>query len=249
LRRSDGVQFSVDLDTNLSGGAASVAITAGRGAAVSNTLVGIQLTFVSEIDGVDATATVEDDGDGGGLTGGADRETDALLLTRILARIQNPPHGGTQSDYEQWTLSVAGVTRAWAFPITPGLGQVTIFFAVDDDPTGPIPDAAKVTEVQTYVDTVRPVAAEVLVTAPTEQELSPTIELTPDTATVRQAVEDAIVDLLEREVEVGGILRISVLREAISTAAGETYHVLTDPTVDVDLTAGKLLTVGTITWA
>jgi uncharacterized phage protein gp47/JayE len=45
-----------------------------------------------------------------------------------------------------------------------------------------------------------------------------------------------------------GTLLISRMREAISIAAGEFDHVLISPTANVSVTAGNIITMGTVTW-
>lgn len=90
--------------------------------------------------------------------------------------------------------------------------------------------------------------ADVNVLAPTAVPLDFTIHVDPDTASVRAAVEAELVDLLAREGSPGGTLRLSRIREAISRAAGESFHTMTVPAADVTLTGLQLSTLGTITW-
>ena len=160
----------------------------------------------------------------------------------------SPPHGGAAGDYERWALEVTGVTRAWAVPALYGLGTVGLWFMTDDLTANGIPDAAKVTEVQTYLDTLRPITAEVTAVAPTPVSLDFTIELTPNTATVQAAVEAALEDLILRESEPGATILLSHIREAISTATGETDHVVTVPAADVTHAAAEIAVFGAITW-
>ena len=134
---------------------------------------------------------------------------------------------------------------------SPAEGTVSVWFVRDGDGTGSaiIPDASEVAAVQAVLDVEKPVTAAVTAIAPTGVDMDPEIELTPDTTAVRQAVEDALEDLLVREAEVGGTLPLTHIAEAISTAAGETDHVLVSPTGDVTVTAGQLSLLGTITWS
>ena len=57
-----------------------------------------------------------------GIAGGADEQSDLLLLQRVLARLRQPPHGGADFDYIRWALEVPGVTRAWVYPLELGAG-------------------------------------------------------------------------------------------------------------------------------
>lgn len=244
LQAADGQEFATNAEVTLAAGTATAQVTALVAGQAGNLVAGTTLTLVSPVAGVNAQATVAS----GGLTGGADTETDDTLRARLLSRIQAPPHGGAKSDYIAWALEVAGVTRAWVYPAELGLGTVTVRFVRDDD-ASIIPDAAEVTAVQTYLDALRPVTAGLTVVAPIAVPLNPTIQLTPNTSTVQAAVQAEIADLLRREAEPGGTILISHIREAISLAAGETNHVLTVPAGDVTHTTGQIATMGTITWA
>ncbi|WP_139491795.1 baseplate J/gp47 family protein [Brevibacillus dissolubilis] len=58
--------------------------------------------------------------------GGADEESDQSLRNRILYQKRNPEHGGTDSDYVRWALSVTGVTYAKAIDKPRGIGTVDV---------------------------------------------------------------------------------------------------------------------------
>lgn len=243
LARSDGAQYTTDAEATISGGTATIAVTAVDGGQAGNASAASSLSFDTPIDDVSATATVAV----GGLTGGADIEADDDLRARLLARIQQPPHGGASYDYVAWALEVPGVTRAWVYPAELGLGTVTVRFVRDDD-ASPIPDAGEVTAVQEYIDSVRPVTADVTVVAPIAVPLNFTIDLTPDTAAIRAAVEAELRDLLLREAEPGATILLSHIREAVSLASGENDHILTVPAANVTHAVGEMATFGTITW-
>ena len=55
-------------------------------------------------------------------------------------------------------------------------------------------------------------------------------------------------DLIRRESEPGGTLLVSHIREAISTAAGETDHELVTPVADVTVQATQITTYGATTF-
>lgn len=242
LQALDGVQYETSADATVAAPTATAPISAVAPAAAGNRAVGQSLALVSPVVGVQPTATAS------ALSGGADIETDDALRARLLSRIQQPPHGGAANDYIAWALEVAGVTRAWVFPMELGGGTVTVRFVRDNDAT-PIPDAAEVAAVQAYIDERRPVTAQVTVVAPTAVPLNFTIQgLTPNNATVQAAVQAELQDLLLREATPGGTILLSHIRAAISSAAGETDYVLTAPAADVTNTTGNMSTMGTITW-
>ena len=243
LVRSDAAEFLVDAEATVSGGTASVSLTADVAGQAGNTAAGSALSLATPIAGISADAIVA----AGGLTGGADIETDDLLRARFRARVQQPPHGGAAHDYVAWALEVEGVTRAWCYAAELGLGTVTVRFVRDDD-ASPIPDAGEVAAVQAHIDALRPVTADVTVVAPVAVPMDFQIQLTPGTAAVKAAVEAELRDLLLREAEPGATILLSHLREAISIAAGETDHDLVSPAADVTHTTGQMATFGSITW-
>lgn len=246
VQRVDGVEFDTDALGTISGGTVDIAVTAVLPGQAGDTVATTGLTLSSPVSGIDSNATVA----AGGITGGADAETDAQLLDRLLQRLQDPPQGGAVADYIKWALEIAEVTRAFTLPQHFGPGTVGVTFLVDDDPLGPIPDAAKVLEVQEHIDdpSRRPVTAVVTVFAPAEVNLDPSITLTPDTTDIRAAVQASLEDMLLEDAEPGGTILLSRIREAISTAQGEQDHTLTSPVADVTTNPGEIVTLGTITW-
>lgn len=245
LQRSDLVRFAVLAEVTLAAATATVQVTAEETGTDGNTSAAAPVSFVSPISGVNTVASVGVDG----LGGGADAETDTALLARLLLHIQQPPHGGSEADYEAWALEVSGVTRAWPYASYLGLGTVGLCFVMDAKVGGIIPDAGEVELVQAHIDELRPVTAQVTVFAPTPVELDLDISLTPNTTTVQAAVEAELADLIAREAVPGGTLLLSHVREAVSIAAGETDNVVTSPAADVAVDPGEITTLGTVTWS
>lgn len=244
LVRNDGTEFTTDEGGTISGGEASIDVTASEAGTEGNTDEGVTLSLASPINSVDSEATV----DSGGISGGTEDESDDDLRARLLQRMRNTPQGGAENDYERWALEVAGVTRAWVYPQNSGAGTVGVTFVMDNQAGSIIPGGSKVTEVQEYIDERRPVTAAVTVFAPSAVALDFTIALTPDTTAVRDAVEAELKDMLVRDAEPGGTILYSRIREAISIAAGETDHDLVSPTDDVTHSTGEIAVFGSITW-
>lgn len=239
------VEYETDADVTFAGATAGGAVTALLPGVAGYQAAGLTLVFVSPVSGVAASATVA----AGGLAGGADAESDSALRARLLDRIRQPPAGGAARDYEAWALAVPDITRAWVYPEELGPGTVTIRVVSDDAVGGPIPGAPKIAEVQAYIDERRPVTAVPTVVAPVAVPLAMTIQLTPSTQAVRDAVAAEIADMIRREAVPGGTILLSHLREAISLAAGETDHVLVSPTASVAHATGQIAVPGTITWS
>jgi uncharacterized phage protein gp47/JayE len=248
LARADGVQYKTTALVSIASGTATTSAVEVAGGVTGNYAASGQLSLVVPVAGVDATATVA----AGGLTGGADTETDDALRSRLLQRIQNPPQGGAAADYVAWALEVAGVTRAWCYPLEDGAGTVKVRFMMDNNYDNGIPQAGDVTAVQNYIDALRPVAIAVggfTTVAPVAAPINFTMTVSPNTQTVRDAVTAELKDMILRDSAPGGVIRISRIREAISLAAGETDYTLTAPSADITHTANQIATMGTITFS
>jgi len=243
LQRGDGVEYQTDAELTLAGASATLAVTAVAAGQAGNAVAGTALTLVTPVVGVSSSAVVA----AGDLTGGADVESVEALRQRVIDRIRQPPHGGSAADYVAWAKEVAGVTRAWCYPQELGDGTVTVRFVRDDD-ASQIPDPAEVAAVQAYIDARRPVTGVLTVVAPVAVPIDFQIDLTPDSASVRAAVEAELRDLLLRESEPGATILVTHIREAVSLAAGETDHVLAAPAADVTHTVGQMATFGSVTW-
>jgi uncharacterized phage protein gp47/JayE len=244
IKREDGVEFETDALGTISGGTATVAVTAVEAGSAGSTAASTILALTSPVSGIDSDATV----DTGGITGGADQETDDALRARLLNRIQKPPQGGSANDFEQWTLSVSGVTRAFIFENHTGIGNVGVTFVLDDDPVDIIPNAGKLQEVEDFIEPLRPITSNVIVFAPVAVELDMTINITPNTSAVQAAITAELEDLMRRDGEPGATILLSRLNEAVSIAEGEEDHVIVTPSGDVAHAATELPVLGTITF-
>lgn len=246
LQTADGRRYATTAEATVAGGSATVSVEAKEAGAAGNADAGTTLTLVTPIGGLQSQGTV----DAEGLGGGADIEDDDSLRTRLLARIQAPPHGGAAFDYVNWALEVEGVTRAWAYPQELGEGTVTVRVMTDGTTADGIPAQATIDAVQAHIDGLRPVTAAVTVVAPVAVPLDLEIAgLTPATADVKAAVEAEIADLIAREAEPGGTILVSHIREAISRASGEQDHRLVSPAGDVVHATGQIAVMGGVTWS
>jgi uncharacterized phage protein gp47/JayE len=198
--------------------------------------------MVNPVLGVNANATSDE------LGGGTDAEQDEPYRQRLLERVQATPHGGTATDYERWAKEVPAVTRAFVSQEY-GAGTVTVRPMTDDTTEDGIPTTPTLEAVAAYLEPLRPVTAEVFVEAPTASAVDFTIQLNPNTAPVRDAVEANLREHIRANATPGGTLLISQLREAISNAAGEVDHVLTDPSANVTNAVGVISTTGTFTFS
>lgn len=243
VQRTDGVQFATTADLTIVAGSGTVEVEALVAGANGNTPSGAPVTLVSPITGVFSQAVVG----ASGIVDGSDQESVESVRERLLNRLRQPPHGGAAADYVTWAREVPGVTRAWVYPAWLGPGTVGVTFVTDGaDPI--IPTPTKVDEVQAYIDTVKPVTADVTVFAPEEFPVDITLSITPDNTAVRQAAEAEIADLFTRVGEPGATIYPSQISEAVSLAQGEEHHDLTVPAAPVTPAANEIPVLGTITW-
>lgn len=189
-----------------------------------------------------------------GLTGGSEEENDQSFRARILHRKQNPPHGGSPSEYVQWAMTMAGVTRVFVRRATPEPGSVTVFFMMDEAYANGIPGSTHVAQLRNLILAEAPASANVIVSAPTAVVVNIEISgLTPNTAVVREAVTAEIRAQFRRRAEPGTadadfVFSRSWIWEAAAMAAGEHRHTVADPTADVTCGAGEIAVLGSISF-
>jgi uncharacterized phage protein gp47/JayE len=122
---------------------------------------------------------------------------------------------------------------------------VLLTFVMDDQTPTIIPSPAKVAEVQAVIDIFRPVTAAVTVAAPAEVPLDASVQLKPNTAAVRAAVDAELTDYLLRRGGDNSTLLLSQINEAISLAQGEQDHILLSPVANVVHAIGEVPVLGT----
>lgn len=257
-RRSDGKEYEVQAEVTLTGSGDQISLIAREAGTASEVQPGDGISILSPIAGLDSEATVVSV-----EVEAEDIEEIEALRARLLDRIQNPPSGGNANDYIQWALSIAGITRAWIAPLALGPGTVTVYVVTDnEDPITASP--AKIQEVADYIETVRPVTANVTVTTPVLFPIDLSISIKPNNSAVRDAIETELLDLIARDSAVkdtykapgelhDGKILLSRINEAISIALDEEDHEITlingSAPADVEPPTGNLAVLGTITWA
>lgn len=248
LRLDAATAYRVTTGQVIASGTATLPVAAVLAGVAANIPAGTSLTFETPIPGVNATAFAAT----GGIAGGVDEEGTEEVRDRLLLRLREPPEGGADQDYEAWALAVAGVTRAWVYPVENGLGTVVVRFVRDGE--SPIfPDAGEVAAVQAALNAERPITAAVTAVAPTQLSVAFTIHIVPDNADTRIAVQAELTDLFARVAEPGdgvgrGTVLLSAICTAIGIAEGVTDYSVTVPAADVVPALGQLATTGTITW-
>lgn len=256
--RDDGVQYVTSGEVILDGnGEGTVRLVAIQSGATPNVEVGDIVSLNSTIAGVESEATVSSI-----ETIGENEEDLELYRQRILNRIQLPPLGGSANDYIQWALEVAGVTRSWVLPLNQGPGTVGVSF-VNDNADPIIPDSTKINEVETYIQGLKPVTAQLTVFAPTPLDFDIDISIQPNTTEVQDNITSELDDLIRRDANLAGSYKgpgqtndgkilLSKIRQAIGLAVGlEDYEINTingNAPDNVTPSQGELIVPGTYSW-
>ena len=187
-------QYQTTAAVTIGSGPTSLSVLATTSGAAGNQAAGTTLGFQAAIPNVNGNVTVV------AISGGTDQENDDDLRTRVLMRIQQPPMGGDDSDYVQWTLAVPGVTRAWASPQEMGIGTMTVRFMMDELRAGTagFPLSSDVAAVAAYLNTVRPVTVlDLYVEAPVPQPINFGVTgMVPDDIGTQAAVAANVVTML-----------------------------------------------------
>lgn len=239
----DGREYAVVADTVITGASGEAPVIASDMGAAGNLEPGARLVLLVASSGIDREAEVA----APGFAGGADTETDARLLQRLLLRLRKPPHGGAAHDYEAWALEVPGVTRVW--PVSESIGAMTVRFVVDGAPHGPAPTAGEVAAVREYIEARRPVTvADITVSGPVLLPIDHRLRIVPDTAATRVAALDALRVLYLLEGEPGRVIPLTHVAEALSLAAGEYDHDLQLPAGDIVPLPGEMPVLGEVTF-
>lgn len=250
LYHDDGTEFVTTTGGTITLGSLQVSAEAVTEGTDGNKAAGDELTVQSPPAGVDSTASVWLE-----FSGGTDEESDAELLARVLTRMRAGNAGGTHTDYEQWALEVDGVY--WADTLELRLGPGTVSVAVFSEGAGGVRtpgNGALRSAVSNYLETVRPVCAEVDVPLVTEVALDVTItdleaEAGFDADDVKTDVEAAIPEWIY-ELTTGDTAYLSQLGRAIASVDGVKDYTITAPTanqtVTVDSSTVEIFKPGTI---
>jgi len=229
-QRLDGVQYVTDalatIPPALTVDVPSTAVLAGD---AGNCAGATQVSLIAPLAGVNSAALVNYVG----MTGGLDTESDASLRARLLHRIGYVPGGGTEEDWEQWTLDTptVDVVTAWIFPLELGLGTVVVRFVKEGVGVAMLPNAGDVAAVRAYLDTVKPVTANsycptTYVVAPTALSVWAVAGLWPYTAAVVAAAKAETIEMLARESAPGATIYNSRFQEALAATAALERFVL-----------------------
>ena len=151
----DGLSFATDEALTLGEtGSGTVTATADAVGTAYNVPAGAIISMQQAVSGVTSLTNEE------AAAGGTDPETDAALFARLDAYKKTPPTSGNDRHYHQWALAVNGVGAASVIRCWDGPGTVKVIIA--DMALRPVEEELRA-EVAAYIETQRPVTAEVTV--------------------------------------------------------------------------------------
>lgn len=177
------VVFQTDADGTIVGTDVDIDVTAQEAGADWNipaTAIDRMVTVVAGITAVTNADATE---------GGTDEETDEELRARLLAAIAAREGAGTADDYETWALEVTGVGYATCEPLWSGAGTVRVMILdTDGQPAG----GTLITDVEDYIETKRPIGADVTIATPTLDTHAISATLTMEAGFTVAAVQSAV---------------------------------------------------------
>lgn len=150
----ENLRFLTDTEAVIRDGTALIPATAAEPGAKYNVAAGQITKNLSALAGISAVTNPEP------ASGGTDAETDASLIKRLYARLQNAATSGNANHYKQWALEVNGVGAAKIKPLADGPGTVTVLIASAD--MGPV-DSVTVAACAKHIEELRPIGAAVTV--------------------------------------------------------------------------------------
>lgn len=200
----DGLGFATDEALTLDeDGRGTVTATADAVGTAYNVPAGAIISMQQAVSGV--TSLVNE----ASATGGTDPETDAALFARLDAYKKTPPTSGNEQHYHQWALEVNGVGAASVIRCWDGPGTVKVIIA--DMALRPVEEELRA-EVAAYIETQRPVTAEVTVESAAGVPVTVSVTVTTDGMVSKLNTEK---ELTERLVEYLGSIAFTEGAEVV----------------------------------
>ncbi|WP_168401089.1 baseplate J/gp47 family protein [Erwinia amylovora] len=265
LNRSDGQQYATLAEiTIVADGTGSGPLRAilpdlaedvSGGGAAGNADAGMLLTLDANVAGIESVGTLLSP-----ASGGADIEDEEAFRQRVLLAYQNPPQGGSDSDYRSWALAVPGITRAWVKRRIMGAGTVGVYIMTDNaSSNGGFPsvtdgvsalepfyvtkasgDQARVAD---HIFPLQSDTAVVWVCSPIKKAVDFMINGLSDAGAATVAAIGAALDNVFYEngnPDGSGKIYLSDLNRAIGDVAGTSGYILEQPAANIVLGTGEL---------
>lgn len=274
LNRGDGYQYRLDnaviIGPNGKGSGAVTAILPASvdddicGGSQGNAAAGTCLTLDIAWPGAETEGILLEP-----ATGGTDIEDKQKFRSRMLSAYQNPPQGGSDSDYQKWALTVPGVTRCWVKRHLLGAGSVGVYIMCDDsnknrqgfpngtngisqsDDWGAVRATGDQGRVADSIYPLQPVTARVYVCSPVAREIDFELQgISGADKSVTEAIASAIdqVFVTHGDPRGGAGIALSDLNRAIDNVPGTGGVVLLSPRFNITLDKGELPVRGRIVY-
>lgn len=244
---ADGLGFLTDEELTLGeDGNSTVPATSDDVGAVYNVPAQAIVTTQESVAGVSGVTN------DAAAAGGTDPETDAALFARLDAYRKTPPTSGNDRHYHQWALEVNGIGAASVIRCWDGPGTVKVIVA--DMELRPV-EEDKVAEVAAYIETQRPVTAEVTVESAEGVGVQVAVTVETDGTVSKSNTEQAFTDRLAEylgtlafqtgaEVVYNRVLAIVMGLDGVTDCSGLTVN---GGTANVPLDADEVPLLGTVT--
>lgn len=244
---ADGLGFLTDEELTLGeSGSGTVSATSDDVGAVYNVPAQAIVTTQESVAGVSGVTNAA------AAAGGTDPETDAALFARLDAYRKTPPTSGNDRHYYQWALEVNGIGAASVIRCWDGPGTVKVIVA--DMELRPV-EEDKVSEVAAYIETQRPVTAEVTVESAEGIGVQVAVTVETDGTVSKSNTEQALTDRLAEylgtlafqtgaEVVYNRVLAIVMGLDGVTDCSGLTVN---GGTANVPLDADEVPLLGTVT--
>ena len=158
-RTKDGMRFTVTTSGLYLPGSLIPMIATDTGPG-TNIDAGTVLTWTVLRPGSATTATVYEQADGSGFSGGQNQETDDELRARIIDASANPAASGNDAEYQAAAEAVKGLSiqKAFTYPAVYGPGTIALVFTLQPDPTSGsrVPNTAQINAVQAALQNAFP---------------------------------------------------------------------------------------------
>ncbi len=199
FRGSNNMVYKVTTGGVVTGGVATVQVTAQESGEIGNLPDGSILDIVSPDPLLIGTATVT-----ATVTSGDDAESDDSYRTRVSAAYKKRKTGGSPVDYEAWGLETPNFD--WISPVDSSVlpGDVVVYGKVDNQTDG-IATASQLTQLLTYLKVNpttglrdrHPIGPEPTPTAITRKEFDIVIFIQDGTTAIETAITEAVTDYVE----------------------------------------------------
>ncbi len=210
LVASENVQYYTKYDCTIgTDGTATVEIVCEAPGDVGNVASDCITRMPRVLSGVDRVTNIKP------TSGGYAEESDDELRERTYIKIRTPGAAGNIYNYINWALSVEGVGGAKVAPLWNGNGTVKVIIV---DSNGEVAPDEVVERTAAYIETVRPVGADVTVVSAIAKYIDITVSVVISTGFDRSKVDEEIKESLKRFLKTFGLSGVAVSYAKIGAA-------------------------------